>query len=312
MMNTPYYQASLQVPSAAKLAVMAGAIATLPFAWLYAWGTTQLIPIVNPLCTLIMACSLAVLSKKLATAGRVRHPVWMGRAGAAVGCFAWYAQWAAWIAMNDHLVAAAVSSASTPETVLRLFVRPDLMATVAVGIVQDSSSMVARSFFILVWLSEFATFLLLPRIAGARRASAPFCEQTEQWAREIVVPVAFRFIDEPDVVRRRLEHNPEELVAVLGPPIDESARYFSEVSLFRCGGDASFVTITNLAAMVAEENPVPALKNLSQAMPGKLECVAQVDDPVVELLRVPVGDPDLMLRQWEDAASGLPERAVSN
>ena len=37
---------------------------------------------------------------------------------------------------------------------------------------------------------------------------------------------------------------------------------------------------------------------------------AQVDEPVVELLRIPVADPDLVLRLWEEAEAAFEDEGA--
>lgn len=115
--------------------------------------------------------------------------------------------------------------------------------------------------------------------------------------------VPFGFIEEPDLLRRRLEEVPQDFLSALGPPVDDSAPRYALLTFYRCHGENSFVTITNFAEMAAEENPVPVLGTIGESPPDKLQCFAQVDDPVVELLRVPVRNPELLIRQWQEYAT---------
>lgn len=303
-MNDPYFRPSLQVPRAGWYALAAAMLASLPAAWLYAWATAPAPSPADPLCTLGMGLWLALAASCAAALGKVRHPGWMWRAGAALGICAWYLQWAAWLAQPapsapppDLLQAAREAGAAGA-----WFLRPDLVLASASSRATGASSFLAGAATVVVWLVELCAFMLPPALAGARRAAAPFCEQAKAWAREVHVPVHFRFIDDPEEVRRRLERDPRQLAALLRPCGDEETR-FAEITLHRCEGGTAFVTICNFAAMAPEQVPVPALGTLAEAAPERVECFAQLDEPVVELLRVPAGEVDALVRGWEAAAA---------
>jgi hypothetical protein len=302
-MITPYFSPSLHVPDAGRYVAIAAALAMLPSAWLYAWVTAPAPSILNPLSTLGLGLWLALVATCVAMLGKIRNPHWMGRAGAALGVLTWYVQWAAWIAMSDRLAPNLQAGVSAAAATAYLCMRPDLMLGVAAGIVGSASSTLTGAAIVVVWVAELCACLLPPRIAGARRAGAPFCEQTACWAKEVHVPVQFDFIHDSKAVRRLLEQDSRELLSVLVPCSDE-AQQFADVTIHRCHGNESYVTICNMAALAPEEVPIPEIGRLSAAMPDKVACFGQVDEPVVELLRFQVEDMDALLREWEDAASG--------
>lgn len=143
-------------------------------------------------------------------------------------------------------------------------------------------------------------------LAGRHRASAPFCETTGRWAQEVEVPVQFELIAEPEVVRHRLQSGPEHILAVLVPRAEGAAGSFAALTLYRCPGVHSFITIKNFIEMAPETVPLPAeVRNLMVAMPDKVECFAEAEEPVVELLRLSIPDPDALLRLWANAADSL-------
>ena len=312
MLAAAYYRPSLMVPRRGKLSVLAAVLAVIPVACLYAWATSQPTPGLNLFCVCCIACCLALLANCVAAFGNIRHPAWMGRAGAGIGFLAWYIQWAAWIAMNDRLLPASFAGEYVFDTVVRLCIRPDLMFGAGADIIRESSSVLARAFFILFWLVEFIAHLLPPLATGARRARAPFCEETRTWAKVVHVPDHFSFIKEPDLVKRRLEDEPQDFLSTLGPPIDESAPRFAQLTFYHCHGAHSFLTITNYVEMAGEEIPIPEVRTLSESVLDKVQCYAQVDDPVVELLRVPVRDPDLLVKQWHQDADQYESAATAD
>lgn len=280
--------------------VSIAALATIPSAWCYAWATIQFTPVVNPFLTAIMACWLSLMSRWATAYGKIRHPVWMGRAGAAIGLLGWYAQWLAWIVISERHVPGQHLGNPPLQEAFQLCWRPDLLVRVALDVVVESGSILGGAFCIFFWLAELLALVLLPRVGAARRAGLPFCEEVQEWAKEIRVPAQFAFIEDADAVRHRLEADPGALPSIIGSPIDPESPRFAELTFYRCGGKTSFVTIENFAELAPHEVPLPG-----EAMSGNAEYFAQVDEPVVELLRVPVSDPDRTLRRWEEAASGL-------
>lgn len=297
-MTTPYFQPSLQAPRAGSYVVVVTALANLPAAWLYASATAPSPSLLDPLFTLGLGIWLALVAHGAAAIGRIRHPQWMWRAGAALGAMVWYVQWAVWFVLSDERGAALQGEPSLGATVTYLCVRPDLMLVAAAGRATSGTSFVSGLAIVVVWIVELCACILPPAMAGAKRARAPFCEQTGTWAKAVHVPVQFSFINDPETVRRRLERDPRELYSVLVPCSDEAPQ-FADVTIHRCGGNESFVTICNFAAMTPEQVPIPALRNLNVATPEEVQYYGQVDDPIVELLRFPVQDVDALIRRWE-------------
>lgn len=301
-MSTPYFQASLKVPSEGRYVLVAAALANLPAAWLYAWATAPSPSLLDPLYTIGFGLWLALVARGAAMLGKVRHPQWMWRAGAGLGVLAWYVEWAAWLAMSGQPEPALQGGASTASAAIYLCVRPDLMVAAAAGLAANASSVPAGAAMIVVWLVELCACILPPALAGAGRARAPFCEQSMSWAKEVHVPLHFRFIDDPETVRRRLERDPRELYAVLVPCSDDEPQ-FADVTIHRCRGNESFITIANFGTMAPEQVLIPEIRNLSAAMPDEVQCFAQIDKPIVELLRFPVQDVDALIQRWEHEAT---------
>ncbi len=293
MSASPYYRPSLSFPfTGVRTVLIAGALA-LASAWCYALATTTFAAVVNPFVTFVMTVWLAILMRWAAGSGHIRHPAWMGWTAAAVGLLAWYAQWVAWIVLNERVAPGQYEGASSIGAAFHLSLRPDLVAAVALEILEESESVFGKAANVLLWLAELLAFTLLPKSSAAERASQPFCEDTREWATKVEVPSRFAFIDDPEGFRRRLEANPAALGDIIGPTVDPDTPRFSELTLYRCGGRASYVTIVNLVEMARKDAPLPR-----EALPENAEYLAQEDEPVVALLRVPVSDPDRLLERW--------------
>lgn len=112
-MTFPCYRPSGQVPRSGVLIVAMVSLAALPSAWAYAWVTSQVMALFNPLVAWGIGVWLAVLVRYGATRGKIRNPRWMLWAGFCTGLLAWYVQWAAWIAINN-------STDIAPDTGIRL------------------------------------------------------------------------------------------------------------------------------------------------------------------------------------------------
>lgn len=302
-MSSLYYHPSGQAPLRGKYIVALFAAGTLPAGWLYGWATSWANPLLNPFIAVLMAFCLAMLVKGAAAAGKIRHPRWMGRAAAAIGLLAWYLQWAAWLAHREQAALQPYAPGALAESVVQLISHPWEMFAGARRIVTNSTAL-AASMSLLFWVLELALFLLPPAFAGAARSRAPFCETTRRWARMVDVGVQFAFVEHPEEVRRRLERNPKELVSVLVPCADDLPRY-AELTLYQCPGADSFATLTNwVMAPPGGEEQREAAKMLA-AQPDEIALVFQADDPVVELLRLPIPDTDTLIREWKEAALRL-------
>lgn len=93
------------------------------------------------------------------------------------------------------------------------------------------------------------------------------------------------------------------------PHVDE-APLFAEVTIYRCRGSESFITMYNYEEIQPLNVPLPGLAN-GGADGDEVRCYGQIDEPVVELLRFPVGDVDALVRRWEQAAGARSTNAVA-
>lgn len=302
-MSSPYYRPSGQAPMRGKCTVALFAAGTLPMAWLYGWATSWANPLLNPFIAVLMASCLAMLVKGAAAAGKIRHPRWMGRAGATVGLLAWYLQWAIWLAHREQVSLQPYAPGALAESVVQLTTHPWEMLAAGRRIVTNSTAL-AASVSLLFWVVELGLYLLPPAFAGAARSRAPFCEATQRWARMVDVGVQFAFVAHPEEVRRRLERNPKELVSVLVPCAHDAPMH-AELTLYQCPGADSFATLTNWIMAPSGGEEQRDMARMLAKQPDEIEVVFQADDPVVELLRLPIPDTDTLIREWKQAALRL-------
>jgi hypothetical protein len=226
----------------------------------------------------------------------------MGRAGAAIGMLAWYVQWSACIVIDGVRRSGDGLDFSAVEFVARLCFRPEALFTWAFQIPLVNASSALQCCLVFCWFIEFCVHLFPPMLAGRKRAGMPFCEKGEQWALEIEVETDFEPLGEPQTARLLLEADPDRFASMLVPRTEGPVGNHARVTLYRCPGPESFVTITNYEAMPLEAAPLPPeVLTAMSAASGNAECFCE--EPVVELLRVPIPDVDALLRQWSEAVA---------
>jgi len=295
-MTTSSYRPSGQVPVRGICIVILFAMAAIPLARLYAWASFEAGFGLGSLIVVAMVPCLMLVIRHAAGHAKIRHPGWMKRAGAGFGGFVWYVQWAAWL-----------GDAGAEQTMLDFATHPWEMAA---AIATRAAGMPASqaSFMLVCWLAELALFVLPCASVAALRAREPFCEAIGEWAEKVDVPVQFESIGDPEGARLRLESDPRQLEAILRPCPDD-AQAFAELILYRCRGGDAFVTITNYVTAAPGSDAHREAAQLIHMPEDKVEAVFQADEPVVELLRLPMQDTDLLIREWKAAARSLSLRA---
>lgn len=248
MKNSSYYVPSGRVPPrVVTLTISCAAVITIP-AWLYAWITIKApLVVVDWFALFAFAFLMGLAMAGVARVGKARSPAWMGRLGLCVGLVGWYAQWAAWVAINRP---AAQSTGSglidfvlllgDPQQVYRLAMDlSDAQQRTIAGVDLEGGVLVA------VWLIELLVLLAVPRLLAYWAAEEPFCEQTGAWATMVELPRKFVFIDAPDAFVARLESDPQQLLSILETHAEADPERFSVVALYRGGGDP-YVSINNV------------------------------------------------------------------
>jgi hypothetical protein len=297
IMTSLYYRPSGRVPASAPFVVALYALATLPFGWVYAWLMIHVPTPINLLCTLVFPIWPAYLSLRGSRRAKVRNPEWTARFGVAIGLAGWYFQWAAWTAIIVHMVAERPEAYPLLGTFIGMVLHPGalldaVIEAAKVGTWSLNGHRITGAVLALFWLGELGMMLLFPYLFGRQQAEEPFCEASNTWAVKVDVPRKFAFINDPHTVPSFLEHHPRDLLSVLAPWSESVSLSYAKVTIHRCHGADSYLSISNVAAALVK---------------GKIEESAT---PVVEYLRLPGIDPDVLIRELMDAVRRPPEAAT--
>ena len=283
------------------VAALAVAGSALVYAWLMAYARPAVGPDTGYLLTLFallgVGISMYMFAYRAATAGKIRHPAWMGRAGAALGLLAWYVQWAAYIVMNGMRASGDGPGFPALEFIARLCLRPGAMFDWAFTIPLIDKSVFTQFGLVFCWLIEFCVYVVPPILAGRKRAGMPFCEAGNRWAKEIEVETEFEPFADREATQRLLEAELGRFASMLVPRAQDAVGSHTRVTLYICTGPESFITIAHLEQKPVE--PVPLSPDVVGVMAaGAPDAQCYTEHPIVERLRVPLPDPDALLRRW--------------
>ncbi|MBD8528392.1 MULTISPECIES: hypothetical protein [unclassified Massilia] len=304
-MTISTYHPSGRIPRqsfrALGIAGLAAAGSAVAYAWLMAYARPAVGSETGYLLTLFallgVGISMYTFAHRAATVGKVRNPVWMGRAGAVLGLLAWYVQWAAYIVMDGIRFSGDALGFSALEFIARLCLRPGAMFDWAFTIPLIDKSMFTQCGLVFCWLVEFCVYIVPPMLAGRGRAAMPFCEAGNQWAREIEVETDFEPFADLEAVRRLIEAEPGRFAAMLVPRKEDAVGSHTRVTLYVCAGPESFITISHCEQKAVENIPLPPeVVGAMAAGASDVECYWE--QPIVERLRVPLPDPNALLRRW--------------
>ena len=158
-------------------------------------------------------------------------------AGTLIGLFAWYWQWAAWLAKVAAIVGlVAVRADLVHASVWAL--EPDIMLRLArqlltTGIWGIGHQPVKGGPLVFFWLVEFLIVVGATALMARAQSRKPFCEITGSWARHMLVPIRFGPLPETAGWRARFAENPAGLFAAL-EALPMSGPGFSSLSLYVC------------------------------------------------------------------------------
>ena len=238
------------------------AMAVVPGAFCYAWLTMRAPAWVNAIALAIFGLWIAVVVDLVALKARVRSRAWIARYAVALALFAWYCQWAVWLALAMHRqqAGALLSSAGV------LALHPGAMWTAAVAIARHNAWGVGTMAMASAWLAEAWVLVQLAPGLGLVRVAQPFCEGSGTWAEPIPVPRKFAWIAQGAEVAQLLEQSPQQLVSVLAP-WSAPAPHYAEVKLFRCEKGDAYVTVTNVSTRAeARGGARPAARDVVTAL----------------------------------------------
>lgn len=287
-MTSPYYCPSGRIPRLAIPVITCFAFATFPAAWLYAWVSVHVPAIIKIAVMVFYAVLLGVMASQAAASAKIRHPGWMARFGAMIGFVGWYFQWAAWLALTINMHAARPGNSPVGATFLDMITHPVPMVGTMVDVAQVGTWGLGKdpvTGFLLAafWLVELVLFVTLPATLGHARTKDPFDETSHARAEKIDVPRQFAFIDEPQAVPGFLERHPRELLSVLAPWSESVSPSYATVTIHRCRGEDSYVSIANVNVKIVKEK------------------IEKSPTGVVAFLRLAGIDPDELIRELNEA-----------
>jgi len=308
-MTASTYHPSGRVPRAGLHSLGMAGLAVVGSALVYAWLMAYARPAVGADAGLLLTLfallgvgiSMYVFAHHAATAGKIRNPAWMGRAGAVLGLLAWYVQWAAYIVMDGIRASGDGLGFPALEFIARLCLRPSAMFDWAFTSPLIDKSVFTQCGLVLCWLVEFCVHVVPPMLAGRKCAGMPFCEASVQWAQVVEVENDFEPFADPEAAQRLLETEPGRFAAMLVPRAEDAAGSHTRVTLYVCGGPESFITISHCEQKAVENMPLPP-EVVGAMAAGASEVECYWEQPIVELLRVPLPDSAALLRRWSGAS----------
>jgi len=283
-MPSIYYRPSGRIAPLAIVIFPLVLLVIVPFAWLYAWCSFHVHPILVTLVTLVYSLVLVTGPAIVAQSGKMRNPALMVAVALAIGLFGWYCQWAQWAAMNGVL-----SERAWPG--LLYFSRhPAAVASLALALKGISA------WTVIAGTLEFLLLAILPVLLTKKAASNPFCETSKAWVDELKLDRRFAQIDEADfqAFRAAAEASPDQLLALLKAPQGDPDRY-TKLSLYACpGAPEAYLSVLDVTRSTRQGKP------------------SEMRSPIVEYLRIPPDMARLALAECEaDAApAGEPEAAT--
>lgn len=238
-MNSPYYVPSGRVPAqAVVLAVCCTLLVVVP-ALLYAWFTRHARAVLFDLLAVLMfAAAMGWTAEFVASHGKARSPLWMGRVGLAIGIAGWYTQWAGWLVLAGagHFTALLAD----PHDMWRF-----AMAAADGKAERGSGMRIWNKVLVTGWILEFIVLTMIPRSRGRAAAEIPFCELMDSWTTPFTLPCKFAFIQEPYIAIHQLETAPNKVLSILKTCNEEHPARYSSVTLHFGGGDP-FISIDNV------------------------------------------------------------------
>ena len=287
-----YYRPSGKVPASAPAYIVWYVFATLPVAWAYAWSIVNAPALLEPFFTLCFSLWLGFMVQRAGKRAKVRNANWLTCGGIAIILAGWYFQWAAWIAQLAHITERRPGDHPLIGTFIGLVLHPGTLLGAAMDVARIGTWglgewRVTGGMLALFWVAELGLLLAFVRIFADMQVQLPFCETSNTWAEDIEVARKFAFIDEPHRVPSFLQQNPRDLLSVLDPWYESASLSYAKVTLHRCRGADSYLSIHNVAAAIEK---------------GKIK---ESSEPVLVHLRMPGIDPDELMQELLDAVPAV-------
>jgi len=286
--SSPYYQPSGRVPRSALVVAPACGLAVLPCAALYAWVTMGAPAFANIVALAFFGFCIALVVDWAAYRARVRSRDWITRFGVALALFAWYAQWVGWVALALH----RQQGGAVWRHAAALVADPGALLAAVTYVAQHDAWGLGTMPMVATWLVEAYILLHFAPGLGCERTTHPYCETSGRWADKLTVDRDFACVADPAAARQLLEQVPQQLAQLLVPVSGPAGADHTRVTLYRCPGGDTYVTVCNRTA-VAGIDDRPTF----------------VEDAWLTALRVPGIDADAMLAQLLARADAAPAAA---
>jgi hypothetical protein len=233
-MASAYYRPSGRVSVLAFALLLLVIALTVPSAWLLAWVSTHFNSLVAAVFTVGYALLLAIGVFAVAEHGKVRNPILLTIMALAIGIGGWYVQWAQYAGMM------AAQQGDGGHTFSGFLVHPTYLLA---ALWQSASGR---------HVAELALLALGPALIALGTASAPFCEASQTWVKELKLERHFAAIGDDALAafKAALASDPDQLPALLAPAAPDAAR-FTTLSLFLCdGAPQAWLSVFNVSRVV--------------------------------------------------------------
>jgi hypothetical protein len=246
---------------------------------------------------LVFAFYLALIVERVAILGKVRSLSWISRAGGGIGLVGWYCQWAAWSAILLRERSEGMAAGLLFNSIANMAAHPDVLVSFAIDVSRFGTGHTANwhlagIWLVVIWLIELLIVVSGVSVLGRMRIKSPFCEASGKWAEKIKLKRKFTVIKAPAAAAKFIETDPHLIVSVVAPWREDGSPHYAGVTLYRCDGGDSYITISNHVA--------------GQGRQDKVEWAEQ---PVVEFLRLPGIDPKLLIEQLESDSPTINDNA---
>ncbi|RYE76893.1 MAG: hypothetical protein EOO80_12010, partial [Oxalobacteraceae bacterium] len=222
-------------------------------AWAYAWLIIHSPALFRLFFTLCFSFWLGVMVQRVGKRAKVRSVAWLTGGGIVIILAGWYFHWAAWIAQIAHMTAQRPGDHPLLGTFIDLVLHPGTQLVAAMDIAQVGTwslgdGRVTGGVLALCWAGELGLLLSLVRIFANMQVDVPFCEASNAWAEDVEVSRKFAFIDNAHPIPSFLEQNPRDLLSVLDPWFESVSPSHAKVTIHRCRGADSYLSISNVVA----------------------------------------------------------------
>lgn len=253
-----YYQPSGRFSPLAFVYFLGMAFIGIPLAALIYSFATWYIPFIYANVLLTVGFGLALgwmLKRAVIGPGKVRNTLIAMLIAVLGSLFAVYCQWVIWLDMvlnaHGHLgsehAGVAISTVS-PGQLLTLFFNPtaltELMREVnKVGTWGIRNATVSGAFLGCIWVIEALIICIIPLLVVTARSREPFCEISQSWFKQRVLP-AIQYVEDANALVSLLERN-DSAVHEQFQKTEALTDKHSILTLYYASSDTYYLSVTN-------------------------------------------------------------------